>query len=280
MFRSDPAVTFERLQQLTAYMEANVLVSACHDGGEFVCPSVEECKTSATGSDFHEGQLSHVGEHYDLYRDGEPLRVVVVGQEYGQALSLIGLAARRQMILTSSGRNSSYYAGAGRGSRNPHMRGTTTILRLLTGGQPGDDRAGEFLALESGERVHLFDAFALVNVLLCGAHRPGTVSGSSTRVMRELCQRHFVETLRVLEPTVVVLQGLGVSRWTRRLFETVKPLGDHAERARFAGRDLYLCRFTHPSARGTQRWGDRLDAPYLREVVEPTVRLVRSRLRA
>lgn len=43
--------------------------------------------------------------------------------------------------------------------------------------------------------------------------------------------------------------------------------------ATVAGRTILVCRFSHPSARGVLRWGDRLDAPYLQGVVEPTLRL-------
>jgi hypothetical protein len=43
--------------------------------------------------------------------------------------------------------------------------------------------------------------------------------------------------------------------------------------AHIAGSRVLVCRFSHPSARGVLRWGDRLDRAYLREVVEPTLRL-------
>lgn len=249
-------------------MEREVLAPARHDGGALVCPSAAECKASAAGNDFHEGQLSHVGEHYDLSRDGQPLRVMVVGQEYGHAPGHVGLASRRQMILTNSGRNSSYYAGDGRGARNPHMRGTTTILRLLSGGQPGDDRAGEFLDLESGERVHLFDAFALVNVLLCSATAPGNSQGRSTAVMRRNCLRHFAETLSILQPTVVVLQGKGVADWTAPVFRSLEQVNELVDRVEYEGGEALRYSLSHPAARGDQRWGDRLDAPYVRALAE------------
>jgi hypothetical protein len=33
-----------------------------------------------------------------------------------------------------------------------------------------------------------------------------------------------------------------------------------------------VCSFSHPSAHGSVRWGDKLDAPYLVDVVVPTIR--------
>ena len=75
--------------------------------------------------------MSHVGKHYDLLVDDQELRIVVVGQEYGQAFSQVDLEGRTSMIDGS--------ASEGFGRRNPHMRGTTSILRLLLGGEPGTD---------------------------------------------------------------------------------------------------------------------------------------------
>ncbi|MDE2719294.1 hypothetical protein [Candidatus Palauibacter polyketidifaciens] len=42
--------------------------------------------------------MSHVGKHYDLLVDDQELRMVVVGQEYGQAFSRVDLEARTSMI--------------------------------------------------------------------------------------------------------------------------------------------------------------------------------------
>jgi hypothetical protein len=256
-------------------MDEHVLASTCGDGGEFRCASYEECRASAADRTYYEGQLSHVGEHYDLSDGDAPLRIVVVGQEYGHPPARVGLPGRRQMILTGFGRGRSYYAGDGLPARNPHMRGTTTALRLLTGGPLGPDRAGELLDLASGERVHLFDAFALVNVLLCSAVRPDTTTGRSSAAMRRNCLRHFVATLRILQPTVIVLQGRDVARWTAGLFEPVERVTANVERVRYPGGEGYLCTFTHPSAHGTNRWGDRLDALYIRRELVPALGAVR-----
>ena len=204
------------------------------------------------------------------------MRLVVVGQEQGAKPARVTLDAKTAMVMTS-GLLHRYSADGNYAARNPHMRGTTSALRVLLGGELGDDHDGEFLDLTAGKRVHMFDAFALVNALLCGAHPPDTTRGSSTRVMRENCLRHFKATLRVLEPTVIVLQGRGVAEWTGDLFEAVEPVNAHADRVRFEGRELYLCRFTHPAARAPQHWGNSLNSSYLLSEVVPTLRLVRER---
>ena len=53
-----------------------------------------------------------------------------------------------------------------------------------------------------------------------------------------------------------------------------RPQRDHRRalyESRVGGQRVLVCRFSHPSAHGALRWGDRLDAPYLVQVVEPTL---------
>ncbi len=69
---SAPARTKRRLAGLDAYM-ANRVVRP----DAFVCSDYRTCEASHAG-DFYEGQLHHVGRHYDLLPDGQPLRVVVI----------------------------------------------------------------------------------------------------------------------------------------------------------------------------------------------------------
>jgi len=68
------------------------------------------------------------------------------------------------------------------------MRGTTSALRTILGDGPGADHEGEFVHTVDGERFHVFDAFALVNVLLCSAGPPASM-GRSTTTMRRNCLR-------------------------------------------------------------------------------------------
>lgn len=273
MLRSDPLATAARLQALTAYMGANVLSPAGEDCGAFVCPSAAGCHASVPGADYSEAQLSHVGEHYDLWDGDRPLRIVLVGQEYGHGPGRVGLDSRRLMVLRDSGTGRTFSGGGSYPARNPHMRGTTQVLRMLLGGEPGADREGEFVELASGERAHAFDCFALVNVLLCSATETGTTIGVSSATMRRNCLPHFEATLRVLDPTVVVLQGSGVTDWTSSLFEPSERVGEHLWRFQWGERPTYLARFSHPTARGSLRWSN-LDSPYLRDAVVPTLRQV------
>ena len=128
MITSDPERTAERIRTLEEYVRRNLL-----DTERFICKHHRDCRASAPPY-FYEGQMSHVGKHYDLLVGGQELRIVVVGQEYGQKCTRVDLVARTAMIDGS--------ASEGFQGRNPHMRGTTSILRLLLGREPCTEAAG------------------------------------------------------------------------------------------------------------------------------------------
>lgn len=269
LIESKPARTARRIRKLEEYVRRNLL-----DDERFICEHYQDCRASAPPY-FYEGQMSHVGKHYDLLADGRELRIVVVGQEYGQNLPRVDLEGRTAMIDGS--------AAEGFRGRNPHMRGTTSILRLLLGRRLGTDREGERLFGDRSGAVHIFDGFALVNALLCSAvskppEERNTGKGASSRLMREYCARHFRATMEILEPTVVVAEGQGVRRWIGgSLGLGSKPTSGYEgpailEVARIAGERVDVLTFNHPSAGGQSAWwGNSVNSRYLREVVEPTI---------
>jgi len=202
--KSFPQVTKARLDSLSAYLRQEVMAD------DFICTSYPECKASADceGLTFYKGQLHHVGTHYDLEVDRNPMRIVIVGQEFGHGPSCVDLKARHQMILETASA-----PWRGRDRRNPHMKGTTTLLRLLHKRHPGEDEIGEKLLLDSGEEIHLFEGFALINYLLCSAVLGNSRRGMATYSMTVNCARHFRKAIDILEPTLMILQGYGVRWW-------------------------------------------------------------------
>jgi hypothetical protein len=76
----------------------------------------------------------------------------------------------------------------------------------------------------------------------------------------------------------LILQGRGVQSWLVPAIQAETKLGPNVSRLTIAGRQTLAARFSHPSAHGALRWGDSLDAPYLVEVVEPTLRGVLDQL--
>lgn len=275
--QSDTERTKRRIRRLQEYVRQHLVAN-----GHFVCKHFPECRASSQNPDaFYEGQMSHVGQHYDLIVDGRKLRIVVVGQEYGSSHRCVDLERRTRMIDRSR-------EGGFKG-RNPHMRGTTSLLRLLLGRHAGRDWEGEGLRFAHAQPVgHIFDGFALVNFLLCTAlKKPRTSDGSgkgcSSPKMRQNCAEHFQATLEILAPTVLVAQGQGVRSWMGRALR----LGRKAdarydgpvapENTRLAGRRVDVLTFNHPSARGQAGWRSP-DSKYLKEVVEPTIRRWRDRI--
>jgi hypothetical protein len=271
--QADTAATAARLASLEAYMVANVLSPA-----RFCCATQNACFESLKpGVEMAEGQLSYLGHHYDLMRDGRPLRIVVIGQEDGGLIGHVSLQARYDRLHRVSGLERRYKREGSQRARNPHMRGTTSALRLIFDKGLGTDWDEEFIQSAAGDRFHMFDAFALVNVLLCGAHKPGDATSQATKVMKHNCLKHLAATLQILEPTLLVLQGIAVQNWMAPVLGMMEEISPHLARAHLQGADPLVCLFTHPAAQSKAHgWGNRLDAPYLVEVVEPTLRLAMS----
>ncbi len=263
-------------------MEANLL-----DGDDFLCRTFGECKRSVCpGYDFREGVMSHVGGRFDLFLDEKPLRVVVVGQEAGlprghnaaQYSSKVSLQLRRQQVTQVSGLARRYFADDEHLGRNPHMRGTTSALRILFGLGLGTDFDREFIQPDKGRSFHIFEGFALVNRLLCSAGPVGTSQGRATPTMRKNCANHFMATMDILDPTMVILQGSQVAKSVLGMFAVTRSHGEHVHEASYQDHRVLLCTFSHPSARGDLRWGEKPDGRYVTTVVAPSLRSALRRL--
>jgi uracil-DNA glycosylase len=158
------------------------------------------------------------------------------------------------------------------------MKGVTNVLRLLFGIPLGTDHESEFLTI-GAERVHLFDAFALVNYLLCSAiGTDGKQRGMATRTMKKNCAIHFREVMRILEPSVVVVQGKGFWRHVRKAFDSVEQDAGCVFRARSGTTETLVAALTHPSAHGRHNWGVNDHTEYLLGTVAPTVARIREHL--
>ena len=262
------AKTTERILALESYLNVNVL-----RGDHFICPFFKACRDSHPGV-FYEGQLHHVGSHYDLFLAGHPMRIVVLGQEYGHGPGRFSMEDRSRMVLEQTGLHKTF-AG-----RNPHMRGSTSALRLLLGLPLGGDHAEEFLETRDGERFHLFDAFALVNYLLCSAIGVDkSRRGKSTAIMRGNCLAHFRKVIEILEPTVVVVQGKSYWKSIQNAFNRLSKISESLYSAEINQQTLRIAVFAHPSTPDNRHnWGRSADTPYLMETVVPTLQRIRQEL--
>jgi uracil-DNA glycosylase len=85
------------------------------------------------------------------------------------------------------------------------------------------------------------------------------------------CERHFQATLEILEPTIVVIQGIKVWKWSKNVLVPIKKRSENLFECDLAGRRVMVAAFTHPSAWGPDRW-DSPTSVYFKQVVRPTLR--------
>ncbi|MBG6104927.1 hypothetical protein IW249_005341 [Micromonospora vinacea] len=267
---SDTLATATRVERLRRYMGAQVLGSS----GDCICRKLGSCRRSVLFDrrgeprpevSYGAGQLSHVGRHYDLTLDGKPCRILVIAMDTVRLREHVTLEQRHAEVMES--------ADVPFTRRNPHMRGTASALRLAVGRQPGDDREGEQLHIGGARQpVHLFDAYAMANLRLCSATADGERSLSSATMSRN-CLPHLAATIKILEPTLCIVQGVQVNRVLTELISRRRQVAPHVEQARVAGVDALVAAFTNPSARGIYRWGQLTGVPYLYGTVVPALRV-------
>ncbi|MGN9804756.1 hypothetical protein [Micromonospora sp. L32] len=266
---SDASATAGRVDQLRRYMAEQVLGPS----GDCVCRKLGSCQRAVLFDgrgarrpevEFAAGQLSHVGRHYDLMLDGAPSRILVIAMDTARLRESVSLEQRHAEVMES--------ARLPFNSRNPHMQGTASALRLAVGREPGSDRAGELLHLDGVPApVHLFDAYAMANMRLCSATVGETMKSLSNPTMSRNCLPHMAATIKILQPTLCIVQGVEVYKTITALMTSRRQLAPHLEQARLAGVDTLVAAFTHPSARGVHRWGRLTGVPYLYETVVPAL---------
>jgi uracil-DNA glycosylase family 4 len=274
-FTYNKALTTNRIARLSQYMEKNVL-----RGDEFICKHFAACKCSRPIY-FYEGHPPHVGTHYDLLENSVPLRIMVVGQEDGSKDRKVSLEARHTQIAVELGLEKRFNKMDGHKGRNPHMRGTTSALRLLVGRQPGTDYDAEFIHFADGSSCHLFESFALVNALICSSHISATSSvGNSSSTMFDNCSRHFRASIEILEPTVMVVQGATVWKKVKRVLGNLTQVNrqETIYRTKINGNPILIAALYHPSAQSPDaNWSDQ-NRPYLQNTVVPTIAQIRMLL--
>jgi len=259
LFTTDPVATSRRLAALDAYYSAAVL-----NGDHFVCSSATACESSAAkpGLGFFEAQGSSVSPHYDVAEDGRATRVLVVPMETGRERSRVSIEERTAEILQLRDRPWRQW--------NPHMRGVGLALRLAFGRGAAEDPEGLTLPTPAGP-VHVLEAYAMANLLLCSAVELATVNSRSTPVMRSNCARHLGATVDILEPSLVITQGVTVSAPFGSLVRVVEQHSPHVATCERDGRRFVWVDLKHP----TYLW-DWLARPYLHEVVVPAITLGRE----
>lgn len=254
-FSVDRVASDRRKARLESYLSASVWNP--RDG--FVCKSAISCHSSAEkgGASFYEAQGHMVGPCYDTRLDGAPHRVVVLPMETGEPKEHRTVEQRTQDVL-DAGR-------VGFNQRNQHMRGVTFALRLAFGLPVDADT--EHIQIADGSSAHLFDAYAMTNLLLCSAVDHGTAKSRATVVMRKSCSTHLRATLEILQPTLVISQGAGLESTLISALGVTRSVAANVAACDLNGHRFVWVSLRHPS-RGN--WSS-LKCAYLHEVVVPAI---------
>lgn len=253
-------------QKLRDELARTVASQVLGPDGQFTCRFGSACQSSVKANGFAAGQLSYVGDHYSATQEALPVRVLVVSMQVGDDEAPVTLTRRREQVRTR--------IPEAFGQRNQHMMGVTTALRVLFGGEPGADRDGEFLTTPGGP-VHVLDAYAMANSVLCSNRPGGGREGSPTTTMLRNCSGHLTETVRALQPTIVHSQGRGQSGSTHQAVERVARrvswIDEYVAEAEIGGMPVVWCSLRHPA----RNWAQ-LGRQYLWETAVPALRLARS----
>ena len=225
--------------------------------------------------------LPHIGTRYDclLVKNQNPVRILVLGRE---ALEERGytIAARSEQILSGGG--VSYK------NRNPHMQGTTILLKYILKDICGIefDKNTDNEETEKINHCHIFNYFALANWHLHGCF-VGNTPKYSNAIMTEIAGINFIEIAKILEPTVVILQGSTI--WFNDAMNKYNKNKDVKYEWDFkkVNDDKYLVfspkagnkfsfpviRFVHPTQRNKNRWIDK-DDDYFDKTIKPVLKKV------
>ena len=264
----DSSKTRKYNSDLRKYIKSKIL------NNKFICCHYSECKKSHSGK-FYEGQPYHIGKYYDLKINKKPFRIMIVGQEFGHKKKKITLKEKFMKEMCCPGEEDWIFK-----KRNPHMKGTTSVLRLLFGKDLGVDYESEWINMTNGKKCHIFDAFALVNYLFCSALKEGHgMAGHSTRKMKNNCREHFKNTVKRLKPNVIIVQGFMIGEWIKDSFDDIKPISGTKiiYQAKLNNFSTNIAFFSHPSSRGKKlNWGSNDHTEYLLKTVKPSVKKIQQ----
>lgn len=198
-----------------------------------------------------------VGPCYDMRVDGTPHRVVVLPMETGEPKQHRTVEQRTQDVLDAGMLSFR--------QRNQHMKGVTFALRLAFG-LPVDEDI-EHIQFDDGSRGHLFDAYAMTNLLLCSAVDEGTAKSRSTGIMKKSCSRHLRATIDILQPTLVISQGAGLDKTLLAALGVTRKVTSNVAACDLNGNRFVWVSLRHPSRGNWQS----LKCTYLHEVVVPAI---------
>jgi hypothetical protein len=242
----------------------------------FLCSCYKDCKSSHN-SLLYKGPLRHLGKKYDLTINGKSIRIMVVSQE---------LSHREKFIAFNENCDAKMEREKVRqyNQRNDRMKGTTDVLRIFFRKYLGTDSDSEYLTFSNGKNCHMFDAFSLVNYLLCSVQKGDKgMTRNSTSIMKTNCQQHFRKVVEILEPNIIIVQDKSSWRTVEKSFENIKymsyryPVGQ----AVINGDTVFIALLLYPSARNNGNkfnWESSAYFGYKFNFVNPAISLIQKNI--
>jgi hypothetical protein len=161
----------------------------------------------------------------------------------------------------------------------------TLALRLALGlpykyqnGTPLIDHGSERVTFTNGKDAHLFDCFAMANLLLCSAVlKKGSQKSLAPQVMRDNCAHHLVATIGILKPTLVISQGWGLVATLRTNFGDLRPIKHKIDHCVLADCSLDGNRFVWAGLWHPTRFWSTINQRYFEETAAPAIKRARER---
>lgn len=287
-YEVDRATSRRRARRLQSYLSQNVWDPATpRSWNAFKCCFKAECKSSATkvGASFHESQGHSIGNCFDLSTaGGVPFRLLIVPMEAGGGERYVGVAGRTELVRESARLNFARTVPHEE-SRNAHMRGVTLALRVALGlpyadqyDQPLVGPHTEQVPFTDGTQGHLFECFAMANLLLCSSVlKAGSQKSVATSVMRANCSLHLARCIEILRPTLVISQGWGLVDTLWDAFGVTRQLDPKAPESYLANCALNGNQFTWVALKHPTRLWRSHKQPYFQDTVVPAIRTARRR---
>jgi hypothetical protein len=281
IYEVDRAASKRDAQRLQSYLTKHVWdPNTRRAWADFTCEYKNQCKASAAKrrASFHAAQGHAVGDCYDLRTaDGAPFRVLIVPMEAGGGETYFSVEGRTEKVR-ESGRLPFQ-------KRNAHMKGVTLALQLALGlpyddqnGTPFIDHETERVKFIKGKDAHLFDCFAMANLLLCSAVlKKGSQKSLAPQVMRDNCVHHSKETIGILKPTLVISQGWGLVPTLQANFGEVRAIKHKLDKCLLADCELDGDRFVWAGLWHPTRFWSTINQRYFKETAAPAIERARER---
>lgn len=179
--------TRDRWQQLNRYYES-VGLNAC----SFHCKDFSECKTSQKNTVIKQfsGGTSALMPLYDIFYQGKPIRILIIGKETGYMKNTEYGTAKKFHENTLNVLNCINWD-----KKNNHIKGTLKTLQYIY----------------NLDTEYVYSSYVLTNLLRCSFQdftRSDSVSAvHDTSTMRKNCYKHLIKEIEILEPTLVIAQG-------------------------------------------------------------------------